>query len=426
MKSARFIIVCVVVGMLGLMAFAQSGRRPVYPPPTSSSSPQQPTATNPNAPCPKGLFPGEYEGLSPETRPTTAQSSSPSSDPNAEEVLKIDTTLVMIPVTVFDRSGRFVPYLTKCDFHLYENGVRQEVTEFSTVSAPFHVVLLLDTSNSTAFKIEEIQSAALAFVNQLRTDDKVMVVSFDDDIHIECEFTNDRYTLRRAIYQIRTRGNTKLYDAVDFAVAERLNNIQGRKAIVLFTDGVDTKSKHANARSTVELVEESDVLVYPIQYDTYIDMGNGGYGRGNPPIIVPPPDIWGRRRRWPFASPLTMLTAPQFGRNQGGVYGTPQQQQDATIYLETLAKRSGGRHQRAEGIQNLNQAFSLIAEELRHQYALGYYPTNAAKDGTYRSVKVRVSQPSWVIRAKEGYRAGGSAAANPQRPTMRRRNFDPQ
>ncbi len=428
MKSARFIIICLVVGIVSVLAHAQSGRRPVYQPPaptTPRTTGQIGTQPAADGTCPKVTFPGEYgvEGLSPR-QSTGAPAPATSNDPNAEEVLKIDTTLVMIPVTVFDRSGRFVPYLTRCDFHLYEDGVRQELTEFSTVSAPFHVVLLLDTSNSTAFKIEEIQSAALAFVNQLRTDDRVMVVSFDDQVRIECEFTNDRSTLRRAIYQIRTGGNTKLYDAVDSVVNERLNQIQGRKAIVLFTDGVDTKSRQANARSTVELVEESDVLVYPIQYDTYIDMGNGGYGRGNPPVMIPP-DIWGRRRRWPLASPFSLLTPPQIISRSPGGHNDMEARRDATIYLETLAKHSGGRHQNADSIQNLNQAFSMIAEELRHQYALGYYPTNAAKDGTYRSVKVRVSQTGWVVRSKEGYRAGGKAAGTPQRPIMKRRNFEP-
>ena len=431
MKSARFIIICLVVGIFSGLVQAQSGRRPVYQPPAPTTSragvPSGPggTAVNKDGTCPSVRFPGEYGVGELSSKPAPIpQTSAQSGDPNAEEVLKIDTTLVAIPVTVLDRSGKFIPYLTKCDFHIYEDGVMQEVTEFSAVETPFHVVLLLDTSNSTAFKIEEIQSAALTFVNQLGTDDKVMVVSFDDQIHIECEFTSDRSTLRRAIYQIRTRGNTKLYDAVDFAVAERLNQIQGRKAIVLFTDGIDTKSRQATARSTVELVEESDVLVYPIQYDTYLDMGQGGYGRRNPPISIPP-DIWGRRRRWPFAAPFSMLTAPQIITRSPGGHNSPQAQQDATLYLETLAKHSGGRHQNADNIQNLNQAFSMIAEELRHQYALGYYPKNSAKDGTYRSVKVRVSQTGWVVRAKEGYRAGGNATGTPQRPLMKRRNFEP-
>jgi Ca-activated chloride channel homolog len=432
MKSARFIIACLVIGVFGLVVHAQSGRRPVYQPNSTPAKSGQPGATAPtNGPCPQVLFPGEYGvgGLS--TKPNSpAQSASTSSDSNAEEVLKIDTTLVSIPVTVLDRGGKFIPHLTRCDFHIYEDGVMQEVTEFSTVSSPFHVVLLIDTSNSTAFKMEEIQSAALAFVNQLREQDKVMVVSFDSKIKVHAEFTSDRATLRRGIYETRTGGSTKLYDAVDWVVTERLNQIQGRKAIVLFTDGADTSSRKASARKNIELIEESDVLVYPIQYDTFdpTNPGGGFPGGGNRP------PIWGNpgggswpmprgRGRWPLQSMMSMMT-PQIviGRGGAGDYA------GATVYLEDLATHSGGRRQHADTIGNLNSAFSSIAEELRHQYSLGYYPTNTAKDGTYRRVKVRVSQASAVVRAKEGYKAGGQAtgAANSERPILKRRNFDPQ
>ncbi len=432
MKSARFVIACLVIAFFSFIVSAQSGRRPVYQPnstnaPDKSGQPGAATATN--GTCPTVVFPGEYGvgGLS--AKPATAsQSSSASSDPNAEEVLKIDTTLVSIPVTVLDRGGKFIPHLTRCDFHIYEDGVMQEVTEFSTVSSAFHVVLLIDTSNSTAFKMDEIQSAALAFVNQLREQDKVMVVSFDSKINVHAEFTNNREALRRGIYETRTGGSTKLYDAVDWVVTERLNQIQGRKAIVLFTDGVDTSSRKASARRNIELIEESDVLVYPIQYDTYDAMNPGG---GNYPPSGRRPPVWGSPGSNPFPSPrgrgrwpFQMMMTPQIviGRGGAGDYA------GASVYLEDLATHSGGRRQQADSIGNLNSAFSSIAEELRHQYSLGYYPTNTSKDGTYRRVKVRVSQASAVVRAKEGYKAGGqgTGAANANRPIMKRRNLDPQ
>src|SRR5262249_60580424 len=113
-----------------------------------------------------------------------------------------------------------------------------------------------------------IQDAAVVFVDQLHPDDQVMVVSFDDKVRIESEFTNNRSQLRNAIFKTRTGGNTKLYDAVHVVLDEQLSRIQGRKAVVLFTDGVDTKSKRASAESTMELAEESDALVFPIHYDT--------------------------------------------------------------------------------------------------------------------------------------------------------------
>ncbi len=424
MKSSRFLI-AVIVGILFVSAaFAQSGRRPVYDPKTASSNKAEGETPSTNGACPKVLFPGEYAGggLSAKTSPTASTNNS--KDPNAEEILKIDTTLVTIPVTVLDRGGKFIPTLTKCDFHIYEDGVVQEVAEFSAVESPFHVVLLIDTSNSTRFKMEEIQMAAIAFVNQLRPQDKVMVVTFDNKIDPLVEFTSDRFSLREAIARAKTGGGTKLYDAVDWVITQRLSKIQGRKAIVLFTDGVDTTSRNASARGNLELVEESEVLVYPIQYDTYDGMNNGGYnpnGRGgNPPIQIP--DIWGnprqRGRRFPLANNWTPQI--QIGRGQGaGDYAT------AGLYLRDLATRSGGRHQNADSIANVNQAFSSIAEELRHQYSLGYYPTNTAQDGTSRRVKVKASDAGWVLRAKEGYRAPGANSTNStqsgERPILKRR-----
>jgi VWFA-related protein len=314
--------------------------------------------------------------------------------------IKMDTTLVTIPVSVTDRTGRSVPHLAKRDFHIYEDGVEQEIADLSTVEAPFHVVLLLDTSRSTVFKMEDIHRAAAAFVDQLRPNDKVMVVSFDREVYIDSEFTSDREKLRRAIYGTRTGGETRLYDAVDLVITERLNRIQGRKAIVLFTDGEDTTSRLATDRSTLARVEESGVLVYPIQYDTEGAM-RGPFGRGRssgrPPIFGPGPFPRGGGRRWPFDTPNY-----QFPRGRG--QGDPSR---AGKYLRDLAERSGARLYHAETIDKVSSAFSQIANDLRQQYSLSYYPTNTAQDGSYRRLRVSVNRSDLVVRAREGYRAAG-------------------
>ena len=412
MKSSRFLIAFIVGIFFISSTFAQSGRRPVYDPKTASSNNAEGEARSTPGACPKVLFPGEYNdgGLSPQVlSPLATKPSDANKDTNAEEILKIDTTLVTIPVTVLDRGGKFIPALTKCDFHIYEDGIMQEVTEFSAVETPFHVVLLLDTSGSTRFKIEEIQSAALAFVGQLRPQDKVSVVSFDSKIKDHVDFTSDRFLLREAIASIKTGGSTKLYDAVNWVITQRLNKIQGRKAIVLFTDGVDTSSR-ATGRDNLELVEESEVQVYPIQYDTFDGVNNGIYnpgGRGgNSPISLP--DIFG---------------GPTIRAGKGN--GSAADYTDAGFYLKDIATRSGGRHQNADSLGNLNRAFSMIAEELRHQYSLGYYPKNTAHDGTYRKVKVKASEAGWVLRAKEGYRAPSGNLPNSTqaggRPILKRR-----
>jgi len=345
-------------------------------------------------------------------RPTPGQPQ-PQSQTDESGTIKIDTTLVTIPVSVLDRDGKYVPNLSKRDFQIYEDGVQQEIADFSLVEVPFNVVLLLDTSRSTVFRLEDIQHAAVAFVEQLRPQDRVMVVSFDDKIYIDSEFTSDRARLRRAIYGTRTGGGTKLYDAVDLVITERLNRMDGRKAIVMFTDGVDTTSKFAKADSTIDLVEESGVLVYPIHYDTEDQRGRifGGNGRGGqgPVITTPwplPPIQIPRGRRWPFDSNAT----PQQWPRGGGGRGHGNEYERGAEYLRSLAERSGARLYHAESLQNVEQSFAMIAEELRHQYALSYYPTNAAHDGSYRHIRVKVNRLNLAIRTRDGYRAAGDKA----------------
>lgn len=353
--------------------------------------------------------------------------------------IKLDTTLVTIPASVIDRTGRFAPFLTKRDFRIYEDGVQQEIENVDSVETPFHVVLLLDTSNSTLFRHEDIQQAAADFAEQLRRDDKMMVASFDSDVEVWCDFTNSREEIRRAIYRTKRGGSTKLYDAVDLVVNDALSKIQGRKAIVLFSDGVDTASRYSNARRSLELVEESGALAYSIYYDTEADNPQGGGvtigSPRTPPIWTPrmpsPPQ---RRRpgsRWPF-DPFTTFQLPQGQWPQGRVplpgNGGRGDAQQGRKYMEDLANRSGGRFYQTGTYANLSSAFAQIAEELRHQYAISYYPTNSNRDGSYRQVKVRVNDTSLVVRAREGYRAGAATQAQSddngrKRPELKRRQL---
>src|SRR5207237_4218253 len=214
-----------------------------------------------------------------EQKPTAPQKDAGPEEVGEGDVVKVETTLVSIPVSVMDRDGKYIPNLTKEDFHVWEDGAEQKVAYFASTDKPFTVALVIDTSASTRYKIEEIQDAAIAFVNQLRPDDKVVVVSFDDKIRgLDRAPTSDRNALRNAILQTRIGSGTRLYDAVDQVINQYFSHIEGRKAIVLFTDGVDTTSKHATYESTVRDAEELDALIYPVEYDTSGDMGIWGGG----------------------------------------------------------------------------------------------------------------------------------------------------
>src|SRR6476646_12047489 len=258
-----------------------------------ASTPQS-TAPETSAPAPTApTRPPVLQGANypnnqkPQQQPQSQTPAAPE-EVDAGDIVKVDTTLVTIPVSVMDRDGRYVPNLQKDDFRIWEDGVEQDVAFFQSVDKPFSVVLMLDTSPSTQFRLEDIQDAAISFVNQLRADDRVMVVSFNNNIKILSELTTDRSKLERAIRRAHTGDGTRLYDAVDMVINRELGRIQGRKAIVLFTDGVDTTSRRASYQSTVMDAQELDALIYPVQYDTSQDLGGGNF----PPMGQG--DVWGQ------------------------------------------------------------------------------------------------------------------------------------
>lgn len=356
------------------------------------------TSTNPSSQPSTRTTPPVLAGEPPPlpTRTPTAASANPEEIAEGD-VLRISTNLVTVPVSVMDRNGRYIPNLRKEDFKLFENGTEHHVAYFSSVDKPFTVALLIDTSGSTNAQLFDMQSAAIAFVEQLRPEDRVIVISFDDRIRVLSEATNDRFALRSAIRQSETGGGTRLYDALDLVIKDRLNRIDGRKAIVLFTDGVDTTSRRASLDSTLRDAEELDVLIYSVQYDTYADVAGSG-GGSLPPVVI---------YRWPFPFPI-----PNTGgrRSPSGQRGTRQEDYElADQYLGELAERTGARRYRADGTRNIAQAFSMIAEELRRQYSVGYYPTIAPQAGERRQIRVRVNQPNLVVRARNTIVFGSSA-----------------
>lgn len=360
--------------------------------------------------------------------PSSTQQPAPSASDEPDEVgdgdvVRVNTSLVTVPVSVMDRSGRYIPDLRQQDFRVFEDGVEQQVAYFASVEKPFTVALVLDTSESTRFRMEEIQDAAIAFVDQLRPDDHVLVVAFGDDIRVLAEATSDRYTLRDAIRRAHNGGNTRLYDAMDFVINQRLNQISGRKAVVLFTDGVDTTSKHATYQSNIRDAEELDALIYPVQYDTAMDNGNGG-GYGNP--WPGPPQMPRRRRsRGGILGGILgdILNGPVVigGGGGGGGYPGPGggggsssgDYMRADAYLHDLADKTGARLYRADNLSALTQSFAYIAEELRRQYSLGYYPKNSAQAGQRRQIKVRVNRPDLVVRARDSYISNPSSTGSP-------------
>ena len=200
-------------------------------------------------------------------KPAPTQPQTTPEEPQDIETLKTDTDLVTVPLIASDANNIYVTDLRQEEFAIFEDGIEQQIAFFGKVAAPFHVVLMLDTSSSTKDKLKQIQQAAVVFVEQLQPADRVKVISFDDAVKDLNEFTNNRETLRNAIYSTRPGEGTKVYDAVELAL-NTIRTIRGRKAIVIFTDGMDWHSDHATYDGTVRWLDEEGVMVYPIRYET--------------------------------------------------------------------------------------------------------------------------------------------------------------
>ena len=397
----------------------------------------------------------------------TQQPETPPDEPQDIETLKTDTDLVTVPLIANDSNGTYITDLRQEEFTISEDGVQQQIAFFGKVAAPFHVVLMLDTSSSTQDKLREIQSAAFMFVQQLQDADRVKVISFDDSVRDLNDFTNDRELLRAAIYKTKSGQGTKVYDAVELAL-NTIRKIRGRKAIVIFTDGMDWHSDSATYDGTLRGLDEEGVVFYPIRYETRAtterlarEQSEGGpqlptisvvrnpTPGGTTPTTFPSDDPIpttgtqrttgplglptageimrrrreeeARRRRDPNGDP----TEPLPDRRDPSIPGStspsstrPRRDEDDSIkamldmayltadgYLRALAEKSGGRLLRADTLKSLPDAFGQIAAELRTQYMLGYYPINKERDDRYRKIKVTTTRKHVVIRARPGYLA---------------------
>lgn len=331
------------------------------------------------------------------TAVTRAQEPKPASKTSSEQdvdTLKIDINLVTVPVIARSRNGSYIADLKKEEFKLTEDGVAQEIAFLASVDAPFYVVLMLDTSNSTKEKLLLIQRAAIAFLEQIGPNDKVKVISFDGELYNWNNFTSDKTILRSVISKTRTSGATRVYDAVQLGL-DSLRPIQQRKAIVLFSDGGDAHSKQSSFDSTVRDLDESGVIVYPLRFDTRAETerrqqdaaANGGR---LPKFRSPDTSVSPRRPNANISDDISWELDILYRR--------------ADSYMRTLAARSGGQLYRADTVASLPQAFAAIAAEIRTQYLLGYYPTNKNDNSAYRKIQVKTSRKDIAIRARPGYR----------------------
>jgi VWFA-related protein len=296
--------------------------------------------------------------------------------PESSQTLKVQTNLVNVFVTARDKKNSVLTDLKQDDFKVFEDGVEQKIAFFSKdMNLPITLAILIDTSGSMQNILGAEQEAASRFLKTvLRKKDEALVISFDFDVNLLADFTEDPEVLERGIHRATIsavssggvftpgtvpqgqNGGTDLYDAVYLACHDELATEAGRKGVIVLSDAEDTGSK-VSLKDAVESAQRSDAVIHFLR-----------------------------------------LSDEPFYYQMGMSYG-------GSSVARQMADETGGREIEIKSEKNLEAAFALISEELRSQYVVGYYPSNPKHDGTFRKIKVQVARPDTKILARKGYYA---------------------
>jgi Ca-activated chloride channel family protein len=318
--------------------------------------------------------------------------------------------LINVTATVTDRHGRFVPGLRREDFRIFEDGVEQPVTHFSSERVPVSLGIALDTSGSMdGEKIRAARHALNRFLfDLLDRNDEVFLYRFDSHPRLVEPWTTSRDRISSELGRIVPKGGTALYDTVAEAVPMAQSGRHKKKALVVISDGNDTSSQ-TDVQSVKQMIRETEVLVYAVGID-----GNGAVTGGTraPGGIALPPRQPPRMpfpipfpfpgRRTPPAQPPRI---PQ-GPSAGGSRSTVDERVNVAA-LRDLTDDSGGRTEIIRSALDLDPATAAIADELSRQYYLGY-PASGKKDGMWHNIRVEVRNPDYRIRARRGYVASAN------------------
>lgn len=272
---------------------------------------------------------------------------------NNDEIINVDSSIVVLNTTITDKDGKVVGGLKKSQFKVFEDGKEQTLDFFGAESTSFAAVILIDTSGSMESRISLARSAAITFLDGLRPEDSAAIFNFDSKVSLVQDFSNSRDVLDK-VFDLKATGMTVLNDAIMEAAQALSKREEKRKAIVVLSDGADTKSRYSDSK-VLKAAISAGATIYTVDMSS-IEMN-------------------GRDRM---------------------------QSQSA---LKNFAEKSGGKFIAASGGMALRQAFAEIVGELGSQYTLTYSPTNTAKDGKWRSIEVRVSKPNLTIRTRKGYNA---------------------
>jgi Ca-activated chloride channel family protein len=305
---------------------------------------------------------------------------------DVDEVIRTDTSLVQLNIGVVDKQGRAITSLTRNDFVVFEDGVKQSIQLFEPVEAPFSLVLMLDMSGSTINFRQQLKLASQRFLDALAPEDRVAVIQFNANVKSLTGFTVDRQKTGYAIEIANGAGETHFYEALRYALKELDKEGKRRKAIVVLTDGLDTRLRNSD-RSTLSKAQTDEEALATIQPHTSAELVNVLASADRQGVTIYPLAL-------PSGDPSKL---PMPTPNIIGIYAA------ARARLQSLADRTGGRLNEINRLEYMAQLYREVAASLRTLYTVGYQAKGERARGKWHEIKVEVSYSELTARTKPGY-----------------------
>lgn len=314
----------------------------------------------------------------------TEKSSPPASQGSDDDVIKVSTTEVLLPVTVRDAAGRLVTTLERKDFQVWENGREQPLSDLRLRRVPVDVMLMVDSSSSVTGSLEDFRRAVDEFAARLAPEDRVSLLKFDDRVELLQDWTQSRVQLRRSLRRVTPGMFTRFHDALYLAAREAFKDApQRRHAVVVLTDGIDSGRGHASLEMALGALLEAGASVYCIS-NTEIERARKSAELDTLEATPPSARRFNELRIGDLRESLRVLDASE--RN-----------------LSSLTTATGGRLFKPRSFAALDQIYADVAEELRSQYALYYMPLDKTRDGKFRRVQVKTTDPALNLTSRIGY-----------------------
>ncbi|HEU4713376.1 MAG TPA: VWA domain-containing protein [Pyrinomonadaceae bacterium] len=310
----------------------------------------------------------------------------PEQEVSPGDVVSVDTTEVMFPVTVRDSNGRLINDLTRTDFRVFEDNTLQPLSDLALRQVPVDVVLMVDASSSVANNIDDFRRAAKGFAERLQADDRISLIKFDDRIELLQDWTKSRFQLQRALNRVEPGMFTRFNDALLLASKEQFGPTASgktRRAVIVLSDGIDNGQGTTSLETALTAMIRAQVTAY----------------------IVSNTEISKASKRAELDSLLGGTEASikfnqvHIDRLRLGIQALDKSEQN----LEQLARATGGRLYKPQTFDALESTYAEVADELRHQYALYFTPLNKARDGSFRRVRVETANPAYRPQTRVGY-----------------------